>query len=148
MRVLKFGGSSLASVARFLDVATIVKSQLGQESIGLVLSAPQGVTNLLVELTELAPTTGNYQAVLERWQQRIQAILADAATHLDTQAQARLHAVYQDQYQALSSRLQGAALLRYCPDHIKAELHGLGEKFSVPLMTELLSTQAVKAAVA
>lgn len=145
MRVLKFGGSSLASVARFLDVATIVKSQLGHEPIGLVLSAPQGVTNLLVELTELAPTTGNYQAVLERWQQRIQAILADAATQLDTQAQARLQAVYQGQYQALSSRLHGAALLRYCPDHIKAELHGLGEKFSVPLMTELLSAQAVKA---
>ncbi len=54
MRVLKFGGSSLASVERFLEVAGIVKQQLSAEPVGLVLSAPQGVTNLLVELTDLA----------------------------------------------------------------------------------------------
>ncbi len=54
MRVLKFGGSSLASVTRFLEVADIVQQQIGNQSVGLVLSAPQGVTNLLVELTDLA----------------------------------------------------------------------------------------------
>lgn len=48
MRVLKFGGSSLASVARFSEVAQIVLQQATTEQVCLVLSAPQGVTNTLV----------------------------------------------------------------------------------------------------
>ena len=73
MRVLKFGGSSLASVARFLEVAAIVRSQPQTEPVGLVLSAPHGVTNLLVELTDLAFLGTGYQDALQSWRQRLGA---------------------------------------------------------------------------
>lgn len=146
MKVLKFGGSSLASVARFLDVATIVRQQLTSEPTVLVLSAPQGVTNLLVELTERAQSTGDYQAAFARWQARLSEILLQAEAHLDASAQHRLQAVFQQQATQLAAQLQGIALLRFCPEHIKAQVLGLGEQFSVPLMTELLLAQQVEAA--
>ena len=50
MRVLKFGGTSLANAERFNQVADIVINNQQQSQIALVLSAPAGVTNNLVAL--------------------------------------------------------------------------------------------------
>lgn len=98
MKVLKFGGSSLASVERFLEVAGIVKQQLSVEPIALVLSAPQGVTNMLVELTDLAFLGTDYLPVLQQWQQRLsglqqqaQAQLSEAANNVLTQVREARH---------------------------------------------------------
>ncbi|MBU1437061.1 MAG: bifunctional aspartate kinase/homoserine dehydrogenase I [Gammaproteobacteria bacterium] len=138
MRVLKFGGSSLASVERFLEVAGIVKQQLSAEPTALVLSAPQGVTNMLVELTDLAFLGADYQPVLLQWQQRLSDLQQQAKNQLSESAHSLLTAVREAQFEALASKLQGVALLQYCPDHIKAQILGLGEQFSVALMSGLL----------
>lgn len=138
MKVLKFGGSSLASVERFLEVAGIVKQQLSAEPIALVLSAPQGVTNMLVELTDLAFLGTDYQPVLQQWQQRLSGLQQQAQSQLSATANQALTEVREAQFATLSAQLQGVALLQYCPDHIKAKVLGLGEQFSVALMTGLL----------
>ena len=54
MRVLKFGGSSLASPERIRDVARIVLDQARTEPIIVVVSAFQGVTNQLLDAARLA----------------------------------------------------------------------------------------------
>jgi len=84
MRVLKFGGSSLASVNRFSEVADIVMQQAATEQVCLVLSAPQGVTNTLVELTDLAYLGTDFQALLQQLKQRYQLLL-DAVERLNEQ---------------------------------------------------------------
>jgi bifunctional aspartokinase / homoserine dehydrogenase 1 len=146
MKVLKFGGSSLASVERFLEVAGIVKQQLSAEPIALVLSAPQGVTNMLVELTDLAFLGTDYQPVLQQWQQRLSGLQQQAQSQLSAAANQALTEVREAQFAALSAQLQGVALLQYCPDHIKAKVLGLGEQFSVALMTGLLQGLNVQTA--
>jgi len=146
MKVLKFGGSSLASVERFLEVAGIVKQQLGAEPIVLVLSAPQGVTNMLVELTDLAFLGTDYLPVLQQWQQRLSQLQQQAQPQLSAAAIETLTKVREAQFATLSSQLQGVALLQYCPDHIKAQILGLGEQFSVALMTGLLQGLQIKTA--
>ena len=55
MRVLKFGGSSLADAERFLRVADIAVNTHGQSQVALVLSAPAKVTNHLVALVVRLP---------------------------------------------------------------------------------------------
>ena len=52
MRVLKFGGTSLADADRFLRVSDIVVNNQQQAQVALVLSAPAKVTNHLVALVE------------------------------------------------------------------------------------------------
>lgn len=147
MRVLKFGGSSLASVARFLEVAHIVQQQLGQEPVALVLSAPHGVTNLLVELADLAFLGGDYASLLQKWRDRLAQLQADAEPRLATASVAKIAQVRQQQDTQLTAYLQGVALLQHCPDHIKAKILGLGEQFSVALMAELLTAAQVKTGV-
>lgn len=54
MRVLKFGGTSVANAERFNDVADIALSEAENERVALVISAPAKVTNLLVALVGAA----------------------------------------------------------------------------------------------
>ncbi|WP_438875833.1 amino acid kinase family protein, partial [Bacillus cereus group sp. Bce028] len=48
MRVLKFGGPSLADAERLLRAADIIVNNAQQEDVAIVLSAPGKTTNKLV----------------------------------------------------------------------------------------------------
>ncbi len=52
MRVLKFGGTSLADAERFSRAADIIVSNQGQSDVSAVLSAPAKVTNILVSVVD------------------------------------------------------------------------------------------------
>lgn len=145
MRVLKFGGSSLASVQRFAEVALIVQQQSSTDSICLVLSAPQGVTNTLVELTDLAYLGSDFAPLLQQLAERYQQLLSDAGAQFATIELAAAKQVVEQQLQQLTAQLTGISLLRHCPDHIKAQLLGLGEQFSVTLMAALLNANQIAA---
>lgn len=144
MRVLKFGGSSLASVSRFAGVAQIVQQQSTTDSICLVLSAPQGVTNMLVELTDLAYLGSDFSQLLQQLLQRYQALASEALALFPTAELNDLTQVITRQHAQLQAQLTGMQLLRHCPDHIKAQILGLGEQFSVALMTALLGAKQVQ----
>jgi bifunctional aspartokinase / homoserine dehydrogenase 1 len=146
MRVLKFGGSSLASVQRFTEVAQIVQQRAMTERICLVLSAPQGVTNTLVELTDLAYLGTDFSLLLQQLQQRYQALADDAAALFPKAQLTDVRQVIQAQLKQLQAQLTGVQLLRCCPDHIKAQILGLGEQFSVALMTAMLNAMQVQTA--
>lgn len=57
MKVLKFGGTSVGSVAGIVNVKNILKAKTGRKV--LVLSAMAGVTNKLVELTKMIEAKNN-----------------------------------------------------------------------------------------
>jgi len=145
MRVLKFGGSSLASVQRFAEVANIVQQLTTSDRICLVLSAPQGVTNTLVELTDLAYLGSDFSGLLQQLQQRYQALTREAAELFPAIPLDSVKRVSELQFNQLQAQLTGIQLLRHCPDHIKAQILGLGEQFSVALMTAILTTNALQA---
>lgn len=144
MRVLKFGGSSLASVQRFAEVAQIVQQLTTTDRICLVLSAPQGVTNTLVELTDLAYLGSDFRPLLQQLQQRYQQLAADAAASFPAATLDKVQQITVQQLNQLDGQLTGISLLRHCPDHIKAQILGLGEQFSVALMTALLNARQIQ----
>ncbi|MDP5151768.1 bifunctional aspartate kinase/homoserine dehydrogenase I [Rheinheimera baltica] len=144
MRVLKFGGSSLASVQRFAEVAQIVRQLTSIDRICLVLSAPQGVTNTLVELTDIAYLGSDFSPLLQQLHQRYQQLTEDAAQCFPAAQLDQARLVIAHQLTQLQAQLTGVQLLRHCPDHIKAQILGLGEQFSVALMTALLNANQVQ----
>jgi len=54
MKLMKFGGSSLANADRIKDVGRIVLSAAENDRVSVVVSAFQGVTDLLLESAHLA----------------------------------------------------------------------------------------------
>ncbi|MCW8875880.1 MAG: bifunctional aspartate kinase/homoserine dehydrogenase I [Kangiellaceae bacterium] len=145
MKVLKFGGSSLADAKCFQNVANIILASAKSTPIATVVSAPQGITNNLVEL--VAQLNGNEQndsAQLDRIQTSIQGklsqILEDASnlcSQLDTQS---LKIQFEDLVVRLNQLTQGARLLSHCPQPTEAQILSTGEKFSVALLSAILNS--------
>ena len=139
MKVVKFGGSSLANHDRFAAVANIIAAQTRTTSITAVLSAPKTVTNQLVALCELAESGREFEDKLQQLQSHLTAIVSDA----ELQDSASLISSIEDMVRELADKLTGVKLLKCCPSHIKAFVICRGEVFSVLLMQKLFEAKGI-----
>ncbi|KGJ89368.1 bifunctional aspartate kinase/homoserine dehydrogenase I [Thalassotalea sp. ND16A] len=141
MRVLKFGGSSLANAERFLAVCEIITNKSQQSPVSVVVSAPQGITNHLVALTETLTEGEELEQGLEHLYKAVNNIfdgLADADTNFNRQHAEQALLRWSQQ---LKRWLEGAAMLNHCPDHIRACVISLGERLSVAILEAILGKE-------
>jgi len=144
MRVLKFGGSSLASAERFRQVADIIHDKSKSSKLAVVVSAPQGVTNHLVAMTENISDEDKVVADLGHFKRAITTIIDDLSasiSNFNNQHCEQALANYENQ---ISRYMQGATLLTYCPDHIRARIISTGERLSVAILDAVLQAYSVK----
>jgi len=66
MKVMKFGGTSLANWQRFSMAADIVAKAAKAEPVATVLSAPATVTNALLEMVDVAVKGEDYSSAVRR----------------------------------------------------------------------------------
>ena len=133
MRVLKFGGSSLADFACLEQVAALAKTQLKDEML-LVLSAPGGITDSLVALANAAEQGEDFNLLWDALVTRCNA--------LKTAVEEKQGAVQNwPDFDELKNKLDGVALIKCCPDKIRAFIISFGERVSVSLMQSLLADQ-------
>ncbi|WP_371376367.1 bifunctional aspartate kinase/homoserine dehydrogenase I [Thalassotalea aquiviva] len=141
MRVLKFGGSSLANADRFLTVAEIIENKSQQSPIAVVVSAPQGITNHLVALTENLLEGAELEQGIAHLVHAITNIfdgLSSSQRYFNRQHAEQALARWEHQ---LSRWLTGAAMLNHCPNHIRACVISLGERLSVAILESLLQRE-------
>ncbi|MBE2897731.1 bifunctional aspartate kinase/homoserine dehydrogenase I [Pasteurellaceae bacterium 20609_3] len=134
MRVLKFGGTSLANPERFLQAAELIeKAHLADQAAG-VLSAPAKITNFLVALVEKACNGEDFEGDFQSAKQIFHVIihgLHDANPKLDKTA--LLHTI-DTEFEQLHSVLDTIAAQRECPDSVNATILCRGEKLSIAMM--------------
>ncbi|MEJ6475079.1 bifunctional aspartate kinase/homoserine dehydrogenase I [Pseudoalteromonas piscicida] len=135
MRVLKFGGSSLKDFACLQSVRSLIQNHGGQQAL-VVLSAPGGMTDSLVTLADLAAQgldfEPQWQALVARSQslyQEVQAVYGSVDGWPD--------------FDLLKNKLDGAKLLKHCPDQARAYVISFGERISVSLMNTMLQSDSV-----
>jgi len=141
MRVLKFGGSSLATAERFLQVAEIIKDKSSVSAVAIVVSAPQGVTNHLVAMAENISDEAKLSTDLSLFKRAIDTIIDDLSASVP-----KFNRQHADQALAhwenkLRQYLQGAGMLSYCPEHIRALIISMGERLSVAILSSVLRTK-------
>ncbi|MEW7312330.1 bifunctional aspartate kinase/homoserine dehydrogenase I [Buttiauxella gaviniae] len=141
MRVLKFGGTSVANAERFLRVADILESNAKQGQVATVLSAPAKITNHLVAMIE--KTIGGQDAApnisdAERIFNELLNGLAEAQPGFPL---AQLKTFVEQEFAQLKHVLHGISLLGQCPDSINAAIICRGEKLSIAIMSELLKAR-------
>ena len=76
MIVMKFGGSSVKNAERILNVCNIVKSRLEKKPI-VVVSALGGITDKLIEASNLAFQGKDYSKLLKKIKERHHSTLKD-----------------------------------------------------------------------
>lgn len=141
MRVLKFGGTSVANAERFLRVADILESNAQQGQVATVLSAPAKITNHLVAMIE--KTISGQDALpnisdAERIFSELLQGLADAQPGFEFE---RLKTRVDLEFAQLKQVLHGISLLGQCPDSVNAAIICRGEKLSIAIMEALLQAR-------
>ncbi len=144
MRVLKFGGSSLASAERFRQVAEIVINKCEQSNLAVVVSAPQGVTNHLVAMAENISDEAKLVTDLGHFKRAISVIIDDLSASIpDFNYQHCEQALTNYEHQ-LERYMQGATMLSYCPEHVRARIISTGERLSVAILDAVLQASAMQ----
>ena len=141
MRVLKFGGSSLASAERFVQVATIIEAVSQKTAVAIVVSAPQGVTNHLVALAQDPSDDKAIEQGLTLFKQSIKTIIDDLSASVENFDHQHAEQALAHWEQQLTRYLKGANLLSYCPEHIRARIISIGERLSVAMLMSVLKAK-------
>src|SRR2546423_15678705 len=112
MKVMKFGGSSLAAPKTIGQVGTIGLGARKREPVIVVVSAFEGVTNQLLESARLAERAdGSYEPAFEQLARRHRAAVAQLVAKGRQKAARDVEALLTE----VASTLQGVHLLRHCP---------------------------------
>lgn len=144
MKVLKFGGSSLADAKRYLSVKDISLASHQENGAAVVLSAPKGVTNALSLLCDRASEGKDFGELYAKLGMTLNGICDDLTSTLPAFRTARIHQFIDVTLEELKQHLDGIQLLRCAPDQITAKILSMGEYVSVNIFSEILTSLGQK----
>jgi bifunctional aspartokinase / homoserine dehydrogenase 1 len=136
MRILKFGGSSLATPATVRGVADIVIDARRREPVIVVVSAFRGVTNQLLDAARQAERSdAGFQKTFDDIARRHRTAVASLVGTGRTRARVAVDAMLDE----LASTLQGIHLLRHCPLRALDMTASFGERLSAAIVAAHLN---------
>lgn len=141
MRVLKFGGSSLADADRFLRAADIIANNAQQEEVAVVLSAPGKTTNKLVAVIEGALRNGEAELQINELEASFKALFGDIQAVLPNIDGAAFDNQVKTSLSQLRQFVHGINLLGMCPNNVNARIISKGERVSIQLMKAVLEAK-------
>ena len=141
MRVLKFGGSSLADADRFLRAADIIANNAQQEEVAVVLSAPGKTTNKLVAVIEGVLRNGEAELQINELEASFKALFADIQVVLPNIDGAAFDNQVKTSLSQLRQFVHGINLLGMCPNNVNARIISKGERVSIQLMKAVLEAK-------
>ena len=134
MRVLKFGGTSLANPERFMQAADIIeKAHLADQAAG-VLSAPAKITNHLVAIVDKAQAGESYESHLTEANEIFYNIINGLYEANNNFKREELLAFIKTELDDICAIAAEAAKNKFCPDNVSATVHSRGEKLSIAMM--------------
>lgn len=140
MKVLKFGGSSVAKSERILQVIDILKSI--EEDYTVVFSAFGGVTDFLIDMSDIASRGDDYNDVFQQFCERhIQA----AQELLNKTNQKKVIAQLEKNFAELKNILEGIRLLMEASPRTMDYVLSFGERNSAYIIANALTQRGVKA---
>jgi aspartokinase/homoserine dehydrogenase 1 len=143
VRVLKFGGSSLADAGRIRNVAGIVDDAARRDRVAVVLSAMKEVTDLLISAARDAEAGGDrYRSALES----LRAKHFDAARLLFSPAgQSAALTPLAVMCNELEEILHGVELIRECSARTMDLVMSFGERLSCRLVVDYMRSRGMDA---
>lgn len=144
MRVLKFGGTSVANAQRFEDVANIALDTSKNSQTALVLSAPAKITNLLVSLVAQGASGKDGAEEFKQIRSIVEPIITTLGAKYEKFDTQKVMSEFNRTVDILKQRIDGITLLGVCPELVMAFMESRGESFSILIMSELLKALGKK----
>lgn len=142
MKILKFGGSSVATPARVQSVIEIIKPYLTGE-VAVVFSAFGGVTDVLIQISSLA-LEGNleYKQKLDQLQKRHLEAVREL---IGVQKQSSILAQVKIKINELEDVLHGVYLVKERTKRTLDYIMSFGERLSAYIIAEAMKDQGIAA---
>lgn len=144
MRVLKFGGTSVASAERILEVSAIVAASIEEDRPVVVVSALAGVTNALAEAVDrvLSGDVG-WRRCIDEIRDRHKRELGEIGSGNHPEVSRAIDARIDE----LCGLLTGVGLIGECPIATRDRILAVGERLSAPMVVAALQACGQKAEV-
>jgi len=134
MKILKFGGTSVGSIASIQTLLNILKADTDAEKPVVVLSAMSGVTNLLISMAEEAAKGNEFTAQLAELQRRHFEVVKEL---LDIQHQNPAYTRLKLNFIQLEDLLQGVLTLRELTPKTRDMVLSFGERCSTLMVSKI-----------
>ncbi|WP_343183232.1 bifunctional aspartate kinase/homoserine dehydrogenase I [Buchnera aphidicola (Neophyllaphis podocarpi)] len=141
MKILKFGGTSLANSKKFLDVANIIVNKTKKEQIAVVLSAPAKTTNNFELLIKKSINNEEYKEIIEDNKKIFLKIIKEIKDKNKDFEIEKTENKINSEFIKIKKMITGIKLLNTCPDKIYAKIISKGEIISIYIMYRLLQSQ-------
>ncbi|RXK32883.1 hypothetical protein BBD39_02685 [Arsenophonus endosymbiont of Bemisia tabaci Asia II 3] len=140
MRVLKFGGTSVANDNKMLNVANIVADKFTQGPVALVLSAPARITDHLVAMIDAATSGADITVHNKAAKDIFSTLLSGLKNKQSDFEYEKVRQMIENEFIQIEQILHGISLfgLGQCPESIHAGLICRGEKISIAIMASIL----------
>ncbi|OBW94726.1 bifunctional aspartate kinase/homoserine dehydrogenase I [Gallibacterium salpingitidis] len=141
MRVLKFGGTSLANPERFSQAGELILQAHLKDQAAAVLSAPAKITNYLVALVDKTNKGEDKQQDLQEAKQIFENILVGLKQRNAKFDDEKLRQTVQQELSQIEHTLSLFSPQTPCPDNINASVISRGEKLSIAIMAGWFEAQ-------
>ncbi len=143
MKILKFGGSSVANPERIKSVIEILLPYIKEEKIAIVFSAFSGVTDSLIHLSSLALSADvGYKIQLEQLEKRHLEAVREL---VDIQKQSSVIAQVKFTINELEDILHGIFLVKERTLRSLDYIMSFGERLSAYIISEAINGHSIKA---
>jgi aspartokinase/homoserine dehydrogenase 1 len=156
MKVMKFGGTSVADKRRIEAVARIIQEAARREKVAVVLSAMKGITDSLIRCARLAETANPlYKEQLASIRDRHLAVIGklfspgkkrETITSSREDFTGETVRMVEELLSELKDILHGVELLRECSLHSMDLIMSFGERLSCTLTAKYLQSLGTEAA--
>jgi len=133
MKILKFGGTSVGSIASIQTLLNILKNEQGEKPV-VVLSAMSGVTNLLVSMAEGAAQGVDFASSLAELEKRHFEVVKAL---LDIQHQNPAFTKLKINFNLLEELLQGVLTLKELTPKTRDQVLSFGERCSTLMVSKI-----------
>lgn len=142
MKILKFGGSSVANAENIKKVIQIISdSSKKHGNLVVVVSAFGGVTDNLIKLAILASEgNNNYQALMKYIFKQHNQVLRE---FIDPKNQNRVYTEVEKKYNELNETLQGVSLLRELSLRSLDRVMSFGEQLSAYIVSKAIKSHGI-----
>ncbi|QIQ41241.1 MAG: bifunctional aspartate kinase/homoserine dehydrogenase I [Buchnera aphidicola (Aphis urticata)] len=138
MKLLKFGGTSLANAKKFLCVADIIETKKNHEQVAIVLSAPAKITNYLVNIIENNLNINQASEQIELSEKICIEIIKNIKKIQSNFLYEETKKIIKTEFNQLKNIIHNFALLKKYPENIQAIIMSRGEILSIEIMKNIL----------
>ncbi|MEJ5104446.1 bifunctional aspartate kinase/homoserine dehydrogenase I [Chryseobacterium sp. MYb328] len=141
MKILKFGGTSVANSQNIQLVENIVKKESSQCNVVVIVSALHGVTDLLIQAADSASVKNNdYQSLLKKAEEKHLNLVKELIPVLE---QSSLLSFVKKQFNDLEDLYNGVFVLGELTPKIKDRIAAYGEFLSSSIIAARLQHQGL-----